>query len=49
MVSPWPEVAGWARTGHISVEDNDLLSCFGAKGRAVNCSVAVVLGVATTS
>ena len=30
-------------------KNNDLLWCFGTKSRAVNCSVAVVLGVATKS
>ena len=30
-------------------KNNDLLWCFGTKSRAVHCSVAVVLGVATKS
>jgi methylamine dehydrogenase light chain len=30
-------------------QNNDLLWCFGTKSRAVHCSVAVVLGVATKS
>jgi methylamine dehydrogenase light chain len=30
-------------------KNNDLLWCFGTKSRAVHCSVAVVLGVATES
>ena len=30
-------------------QNNDLLWCFGTKSRAVNCSVAIVLGVATKS
>jgi methylamine dehydrogenase light chain len=30
-------------------KNNDLLWCFGTKSRAVHCSVAIVLGVATKS
>jgi methylamine dehydrogenase light chain len=32
---------------YLSGKNNDLLWCFGTKSRAVHCSVAVVLGVAT--
>jgi methylamine dehydrogenase light chain len=32
---------------YVSPKNNDLLWCFGTKSRAVHCSVAVVLGVAT--
>src|SRR5216117_2330049 len=32
---------------YFTSKNNDLLWCFGTKSRAVNCSVAVVLGVAT--
>jgi hypothetical protein len=31
----------------VTAKNNDLLWCFGTKSRAVHCSVAVVLGVAT--
>jgi len=34
---------------YFTSKNNDLLWCFGTKSRAVNCSVAVVLGVATRS
>ena len=34
---------------YFTSKNNDLLWCFGTKSRAVNCSVAVVLGVATKS
>jgi methylamine dehydrogenase light chain len=34
---------------YVSPKNNDLLWCFGTKSRAVHCSVAVVLGVATES
>jgi methylamine dehydrogenase light chain len=34
---------------YITSKNNDLLWCFGTKSRAVHCSVAVVLGVATKS
>ena len=32
---------------YLTMKNNDLLWCFGTQSRAVNCSVAVVLGVAT--
>jgi methylamine dehydrogenase light chain len=32
---------------YVSPKNNDLLWCFGTKSRAVHCSVAIVLGVAT--
>jgi methylamine dehydrogenase light chain len=32
---------------YVAPKNNDLLWCFGTKSRAVHCSVAVVLGVAT--
>src|SRR2546428_95951 len=32
---------------YLTMKNNDLLWCFGTPNRAVNCSVAVVLGVAT--
>ena len=34
---------------YFTSKNNDLLWCFGTKSRAVNCSVAVVIGVATKS
>jgi methylamine dehydrogenase light chain len=34
---------------YIAPKNNDLLWCFGTESRAVHCSVAVVLGVATRS
>jgi methylamine dehydrogenase light chain len=34
---------------YFTSKNNDLLWCFGTKSRAVTCSVAVVLGVATKS
>jgi methylamine dehydrogenase light chain len=34
---------------YIAPKNNDLLWCFGTKSRAVNCSVAIVLGVASES
>ena len=34
---------------YLTQRNNDLLWCFGTKSRAVHCSVAVVLGVATKS
>jgi methylamine dehydrogenase light chain len=34
---------------YIVPKNNDLLWCFGTKSRAVNCSVAMVLGVSTGS
>jgi methylamine dehydrogenase light chain len=34
---------------YFTSKNNDLLWCFGTKSRAVHCSVAVVLGVATKS
>ena len=34
---------------YLTQKNNDLLWCFGTKSRAVHCSVAVVLGVATKS
>ena len=34
---------------YFTSKNNDLLWCFGTKSRAVHCSVAVVLGVATRS
>ena len=37
------------RPVYLTWKNNDLLWCFGTKSRAVNCSVAVVLGVATKS
>ena len=37
------------RPVYYTSKNNDLLWCFGTKSRAVNCSVAVVLGVATKS
>ncbi len=37
------------RPVYYTSRNNDLLWCFGTKSRAVNCSVAVVLGVATKS
>ena len=37
------------RPVYVTMKNNDLLWCFGTKSRAVNCSVAVVLGVATRS
>jgi methylamine dehydrogenase light chain len=37
------------RPVYFTSRNNDLLWCFGTKSRAVNCSVAVVLGVATES
>ena len=33
---------------YLTWRNNDLLWCFGTKSRAVNCSVAVVIGVAPT-
>src|SRR5439155_1574869 len=35
------------RPVYLTMKNNDLLWCFGTQSRAVNCSVAVVLGVAT--
>ncbi len=32
---------------YVTAKNNDLLWCFGTKSRAVHCSVAIVLGVAT--
>jgi methylamine dehydrogenase light chain len=32
---------------YLAAKNNDLLWCFGTKSRAVHCSVAIVLGVAT--
>jgi methylamine dehydrogenase light chain len=37
------------RPVYFTSKNNDLLWCFGTKSRAVHCSVAVVLGVATES
>jgi len=37
------------RPVYYTSRNNDLLWCFGTKSRAVNCSVAVVIGVATKS
>ena len=37
------------RPVYYTSRNNDLLWCFGTKSRAVNCSVAVVIGVATES
>ena len=34
---------------YLTSRNNDLLWCFGTKSRAVHCSVAVVIGVATPS
>ena len=34
---------------YVTSKNNDLLWCFGTQSRAVHCSVAVVLGVATKS
>ena len=34
---------------YLTGKNNDLLWCFGTKSRAVNCSVAIVLGAATES
>jgi methylamine dehydrogenase light chain len=34
---------------YVVSKNNDLLWCFGTKSRAVNCSVAIVLGVSTES
>jgi methylamine dehydrogenase light chain len=37
------------RPVYLTFRNNDLLWCFGTKSRAVHCSVAVVVGVATRS
>jgi len=37
------------RPVYFTSKNNDLLWCFGTKSRAVHCSVAVVIGVATKS
>jgi methylamine dehydrogenase light chain len=37
------------RPVYYTSKNNDLLWCFGTKSRAVNCSVAIVLGQATAS
>ena len=37
------------RPVYVTPRNNDLLWCFGTKSRAVHCSVAVVVGVATES
>ena len=37
------------RPVYLTFRNNDLLWCFGTKSRAVHCSVAVVVGVATKS
>ena len=37
------------RPVYVTMKNNDLLWCFGTASRAVHCSVAVVLGVATKS
>ena len=44
-----PIRVGTQRPVYVTMKNNDLLWCFGTKSRAVNCSVAVVLGVATRS
>jgi methylamine dehydrogenase light chain len=37
------------KPNYITGKNNDLLWCFGTKSRAVHCSVAIVLGEATSS
>jgi methylamine dehydrogenase light chain len=37
------------RPVYYTSKNNDLLWCFGTKSRAVNCSVAIVLGQAVES